>query len=67
MVLRKLKKLFGRDSRAYMHPRNNMGELIVCQRLDETLRERNATSKTFHGKVSVLKGCKHVVQQLVSE
>ena len=67
MVLRKLRKLFHRDSRAHMHPRNNGGELIVCQRLDETLCERNASSKTFHVKVSVPKDCKHAVQQLVSE
>ena len=46
MVLRKLKKLFRRDSRAHMHPRR-MGS--ICQHLDETQRERNSA---FHVKVS---------------
>ena len=47
MVLRKLRKLFRRESRAHMHPRKSWVKLIVFQRLDEILRE------TFYVKVSI--------------
>ena len=52
--LRKLKKLFGRDSTAHIHPRKRDGELVVCNRMEKILRERNVTSKPFHVKVCVL-------------
>ena len=52
MVLRMLKKLFHRDSRVHIHPRNNGSEPIAGQHLYETLRERNLA---FHVKVGVPK------------
>ena len=52
MSLRKLRKLFRRDSTAHMHPRKKDDELITVQRMERVLRERNISSKSFHVKVS---------------
>ena len=49
--LRRLRKLFRRDSTAHMHPRKQGKELITCQRMEKILRERNVSSKPFHVKV----------------
>ena len=51
--LRKLKKLFRRDSAAHMHPSKKGDEPIACQRMEKILRERSVTSKPFHVKVRV--------------
>lgn len=55
--LRKLRVLFRRESSGHMHPRRKGDELIVCQRMEKILRERDATSKPFHVKVSTPLSC----------
>ena len=50
--LRRLRKLFRRDSTAHMHPRKQGEELITCQRMEKILRERNVSSKPFRVKVN---------------
>ena len=58
--LRKLGKLFRRDSTAHMHPRKRDAELISVQRMEKILRERNITSKPFHVKVCERLACLYV-------
>ena len=50
--LRKLRKMFRRDSMAHMHPRTNDEEVVTIQKMERILREANLNAKSVHVKVS---------------
>ena len=52
LYLRKLRKLFRRDSTAHVHPSTKDEEVITVERMEQILRESYAKSKLLHVKVS---------------
>ena len=50
--LRKLRKMFRRDSMAHMHPRTKDEEVVTIQKMERILREANHNAKSVHVKVS---------------
>ena len=52
VYLRKLCKMFRRDSMAHTHPRTKDEDVVTIQKMERILREANLNAKSVHVKVS---------------